>query len=303
MFNNHRAWRDVVSLIEVPLVVIDVGARAGIDESWLAFAPHVQLYGFEPDAAECARLNASADASTEYVSVALWSAAGDVPFYVTQDPMCSSLYPPIEELAVERPRLAHSRTRTCTTIAVRTLDDWARERAIERVDCLKLDAQGAELAILRGGVDVLRRVRAVKTEVQFNAQYEGVPLFADVDSHMRAQGFALWRLSALSHCGFAGTHNANIPEYLDYDEERVSLTGGGGQLLWADAYFVRDEVCHLSAEIDWQDAIRDACLAVAHGYVDLAEASVLRSLATAPAPVGDILRAVLNPDAFDATLS
>lgn len=302
MQDDPQMWQEPLSLLVDPLVVIDVGARAGIDESWLAFYPHVRLYGFEPDAEECARLNALADATTEYVPTALWSTGGHLPFYVAEDPMCSSVYRPIEELAVERPRLAHTRVRACANIDARTLDDWARERGVGRVDYLKLDAQGAELAILQGAADVLSRVRAVKTEVQFSPMYEDVPLFADVDRHMRAQGFALWRLSALSHCGFTGTRDAKIPEYLDYDEERVALTGAGGQLLWADAYFVREEVCHQSADIDWRDAIRDACLALVHGYIDLAEACLRRSLRGAPPSARAVLQAALSTNESGATI-
>jgi len=208
--------------------------------------------------------------------------------------MCSSMYPPIEELVAERARLALMRTRECTTIAVRTIDDWAQERGIDRFDYVKLDAQGAELAILEGAARTLDGVRAVKVEVQFSPQYEGIPLFGEVDRHLRERDFALWRLSELSHCGFTGAGNPEIPEHLDYDDRRVHLVGGGGQLLWGDAYFVREETCRLSSGIDWEDAVRDACFAWAHGYTDLAEVSLRRGLSGAPEARQNILRAALG---------
>jgi FkbM family methyltransferase len=302
MLTDPTTWRRIASLLATPLVIIDVGARAGIDDALAALASHAQIYGFEADVEECTRLNESADPTVEYVPVALWSASGQQPFHVTEDPMCSSVYPPIEELAAERPRLAHLHTRKRTMIAVRTIDDWTQTHGIDRLDYVKLDAQGAELAILRGAVRMLSGVRAVKVEVQFSPQYEGVPLFGEVDCYLRERGFTMWRLSELSHCGFARTTNPKIAEHLDYDDERVHLIGGGGQLLWGDAYFVREETCRLSAEIDWEDAIRDACFAWVHDYTDLAEVSLRRAVPKAPASAQMTLGAALGTsDSLETT--
>ncbi len=294
MRNDRSTWRQLASLLDSPLTLADVGARAGIADAWSDFAPDVRVFGFEPDAEECARLNAAADPIAEYVPSALWSTAGEVPFYVTEDPMCSSVYRPSDEMARERPRLAQTHTRLRTTITVLTLDEWAHQRGVARLDYLKLDAQGGELAILEGAERVLPSVRAIKVELSFTPQYEGAPFFADVDGHLRERGFALWRLSELSHCGLAGTGNPAIPEHIDYNDQRVHLVGGGGQLLWCDGYYVRGEASRLAPEIDWQDALRDACLACAHGYVDLAEASVRRAMTNAPAGAHDVLAAVLD---------
>lgn len=296
MSSHGAPWRLAASTLAAPLQIIDVGARAGIDEAWSALAPNVQAYGFEPDVAESARLNKSAAHGIEYVPVALWRAEERRPFYVTEDPMCSSLYAPCEWLTRERPRLGLVRTREQTTIAVRTLDGWARERGLERFDYLKLDAQGAELAIIEGAGDLLGGVRALKIEVQFSPQYEGVPPFGEVDLQLRERGFVLWRLSELSHCGFADGGRPEIPEHCDYDDQRVQFVGGAGQLLWGDAYFVRNETVWLSREVHWEDAIRDACLAWVHGYVDLATVSLQRAASIAPAPTQELLQGAL--DAF-----
>lgn len=294
MLSDSTAWRRVSSLLAAPLVAIDVGARAGAAARLSALAPHARVFGFEPDPVECARLSESADAVTEYLPLALWSDAGTQLFHITEDPMCSCIYPPIKELAAERPRLALMRTRERTSIAVSTIDDWIHERGIERVDYLKIDAQGAELAILEGAPLALDRVRAAEVEVQFNPLYEGVPLFGDLDRYLRNRGFVLWRLSALSHCGFTGASVPEVLEHFDYDDQRVSVKGGGGQLLWGNAYFVRDEACCLSMNPNWEDSLRDACLAWVHEYVDLAEINLRRSLASAPRLAQGLMRSVLE---------
>ena len=40
-----------------------------------------------------------------------------------------------------------------------SIDDVVREEGLPRVDCIKLDVEGAELAALRGAADTIRRFR------------------------------------------------------------------------------------------------------------------------------------------------
>jgi hypothetical protein len=96
-------WRQVASLLPVPITVLDVGARAGIEGQWAGLGEHLTAYCFEPDVAECDRLNQNSAGTVQYVPLAIGASADSVPFYVTHDPFCSSLFPPIERLARERP--------------------------------------------------------------------------------------------------------------------------------------------------------------------------------------------------------
>jgi len=58
-------------------------------------------------------------------------------------------------------------------------------------DVIKVDTQGTELDVLRGGGELLNSVLAVELEVEFVPQYIGQSLFSDVDIFMRQQGFML----------------------------------------------------------------------------------------------------------------
>ena len=45
------------------------------------------------------------------------------------------------------------------TVSMRTLDDWATEQDLQRVDFIKLDVEGAEFFVLAGAEQVLARFR------------------------------------------------------------------------------------------------------------------------------------------------
>src|SRR5262249_23401008 len=150
------------------------------------------------------------------------------------------------------------------------MDDWCAENAIDRVDLFKLDTQGSELDVLRGAERTLASVSVVQTEVEFNPMYEGQPLFGDVDRFLRERGFVLWNLATLSHHRVLGARAGLRPASQTFDFEASRYTRRSGQLFWADAVFVREEMARAYPRTDWPVALRRACLAMALGLDELA---------------------------------
>jgi 2-O-methyltransferase len=74
-----------------------------------------------------------------------------------------------------------------------TLDRWATENEIERVDFLWLDLQGAELAVLKAAPRILQNTSAIYMEVSLIETYEGCPLYAEVRGWLEARGFVVDR--------------------------------------------------------------------------------------------------------------
>jgi len=50
-----RELSAVASLLDRPIVAVDVGSRDGVRESWRALGSNALLVGFDPDPQECAR--------------------------------------------------------------------------------------------------------------------------------------------------------------------------------------------------------------------------------------------------------
>lgn len=73
-------------------------------------------------------------------------------------------------------------------LRTRTLDGLLAEETEEPL-FLKLDVQGAEIDILKGGSEALGRADYVQLEVAFQAYNEGAPMLADVMEFMLGQKF------------------------------------------------------------------------------------------------------------------
>lgn len=71
-----------------------------------------------------------------------------------------------------------------------TLDALCFKLYCGKVDVLKIDAQGAELSVLRGAFRVLQNVKVILMEMPFLGQYnKGAPGFAEYVSFMDSIGF------------------------------------------------------------------------------------------------------------------
>lgn len=260
--------------LTVPLVVIDVGARWGASDRWAPLGDAAVVIGFEPDAEEAARLNASSE-GVRYVPVALGADDGAAVLHRTADPACASLYPPVTGLPERRPELHVVAEVDSQVVQVARLDSWLAGEQLGAVHVLKLDTQGSELDVLRGAERALKGVRVLEVEVEFNPIYDGQPLFGDVDRFLRDRGFVLWRLSDLAHYGLAeaASGDTTTDERSFYDSRIVHSAGQGGQLFWAHAYYVASDIADTDHEY-CGDPVVDACAVAAYGFTDLA-ASVL----------------------------
>ena len=198
---NDDAWtrpRDVSVFKRLlgnePVQMLDVGARGGLQPRWRPFAEVLDAIGFEPDPDEFRRLSSAPAGSgrRRFLPYALGGAHQRLPFHVCQSPGCSSLYPPNEEFARRFSDAIRSMMslKSVAEFDVVPLDEVAVRENL-RPDCLKVDVQGAELDVLRGGASVVKNLKLIELEVEFNYQYKGQALFSDIDLYLRQHGFAL----------------------------------------------------------------------------------------------------------------
>lgn len=183
-------------------VVVHVGAHEGQElESYLACGfreiiycePHPQTFarlelhaGFWRAWLEVFRNRFGASGLPRITTVerAITDYTGTVTFHQTDQEMCSSIL-----------SINDARIQTVNTLSVPccTLDDLLQELAIDpaRITFMNLDAQGAELKILRGSPQVMAHVPLILTEVNEEPRYHGAPCEQEVDDYLKALGFSL----------------------------------------------------------------------------------------------------------------
>ena len=292
--------RALASLLDEPIVVVDVGCRWGFADVWADLGDRCNAIGFDPDVEECARLEQRYQGRDEVriVPVGLGAEPGKATLYVTEERAGTSLYPSTPDAFERHPAVAAGRVEYTTTVELEALDDWTAGEGIERVDVIKLDTQGSELDVLRGASRVLDAARAIEVEVEFNPLYEGQPLFGDVDRFLREHGFVLWTLKHLCHYSQEGVFTDwRLREQHWFDTYAADVWIGAGQLFWADAFYVRREIAYPtppatpSTRASWQQLLRDACLAAALRLPDLTDRLILETREAAPGAVAEVLSA------------
>jgi FkbM family methyltransferase len=209
--------------------VLDVGAMMWGTEPYekLRAAGAAKVIGFEAQPAECAKLNeAHGPAGHTYLPYVIGDGSVRT-FYLTRHPPSSSLYEPDMALAAKFQTLGdlYQVART-DTVQTHRLDDLAEQ--VGEVDLVKLDTQGAEQDILRGGQRTLRNALVIHTEIEFVPLYKNQPLFSDIDPAARALGFQFLKFYSTAGRPFVPLVMNNDPT------KRIS------QMLWGDAVYVRD---------------------------------------------------------------
>ncbi len=172
-------------------VVLEIGAHHGWHTAWfLQLFPRATIYAFEPDPRALARFKAHvSDPRVRLYEMAIGAADGEAEFHVSSGlpdaspearaeypsgwDQSGSIHPPnIPAMARIWPWLKFEAT---TTVAVRSLDSWAKEQGIATVDFIWADMQGAEGDLIRGGQATLARTRYLYTEYNNDEVYEGEP--------------------------------------------------------------------------------------------------------------------------------
>ncbi|SMX30991.1 FkbM family methyltransferase [Octadecabacter ascidiaceicola] len=183
-----------------------------------------ELIGFEPEPEAFAVLKANAEPNTRYIQSAVGK-PGPATFYSHTIGSLSSVFKiapkaakylgkmfwvrrPVEEFPID-------------LVSLDDLDD------MPKLDILKMDIQGAELDVMKGGTKTLSDALVIIPEVRFYQMYEGEPSWAELDIEMRKQGFVLHSFQ----------HQKRVP--LPNSQRKKLSKKARTQLLDGDAAYIR----------------------------------------------------------------
>jgi FkbM family methyltransferase len=218
-------------VIPPPMTAVEIGAMLLEGQTdptvRLSQLGMLRVIGFEPQPAECEKLNALGRLGRRYLPYAI--ANGERRnFYLTNTGMTSSLLRPNLRFASFFNNLAELMQVVATaSIDTVRLDDVAEIRD-QGCDLLKVDTQGSEAEILAHASKTLEQCLIIQSEVEFVPLYEDQPLFADVDQLLRGRGFMFHR--------FLGLSGRTYKPLMMNNDPNIPLS----QILWSDAVYVPD---------------------------------------------------------------
>jgi FkbM family methyltransferase len=218
-----RAVDITMLLNDDSIALLDVGASGGVIPRWHPHRENISFLGIEPDQRSIQELLKSPDSkvfkSYEIIPAGVWNRSGTVGISFTRKPMCSSHFTPNFPFLSRFPKAERFDVVGSAEIECLTVDDLLSASG-KKVDFIKLDLEGGELAVLEGAVDTLGSCIGLHVEVCFQALRESQPLFGDIARFVHERGM----------------------EFIDFVSlfrwERDSFNGLG-QAIFGDALFLR----------------------------------------------------------------
>lgn len=168
--------------------IYDIGANVG---TWTllckALAPNANIYAFEPMPKHIDGFHANTRALSDVrlFPFALGSQAGSLNFYPTSFSDASSFLP-LSTIGKKQWKIENEAP---VTMNIVPLDDVVSRENLPTPDLIKLDVQGFELEVLRGGVQAIRDARWVLSEVSFQPYYERQVLFSELAAFLAEHGY------------------------------------------------------------------------------------------------------------------
>lgn len=238
----------------------DVGARGGLEEPWASFRNFIDVVSFEPDQEEYEELIKRKTDRDIVLPYALFNEEKKLNLNLTKSSGCSSIYEPNYTFLKRFPDVDRFTVEKKEIIKTTTLDTLYEKKIIKNLDFIKIDTQGSELDILRGGVKILNeKILGVQIEVEFKPLYTSQPLFAEVDRFIRDHlGLVLFDIKKV---------------YWKYKYGR-GIGSNKGQLIFGDALYFRDPYelpkwCDQISKTEAENKMVMACfMGIIYGYPD-----------------------------------
>ncbi len=214
------ALQGFLSAVETP-VVLDVGAYEGQSAVYYRrFFPEARIYSFEPHPEIFNRMVevTKDDPHVHPFQLAISDSDGRAEFHTSDFPAANSLLPLHDKISHWAPPSLMSKWQSMEVETMR-IDTFCAKEGIDHIDCLKSDAQGHDVAVLRGAEGLLRdgRISCVIAEVNVAPHYERQDSMGAMVQLMEGHGYRLF--------DFFGTcHNTK------------------GQLMWCDLLFVSPDL-------------------------------------------------------------
>lgn len=168
--------------------IIDIGANNGqFLKASNYFFPKASIYSFEPIPDLFQKLDKLQSKNIKIFNIAVGSSTGNFDFHLNAYSHVSSF------LNISKENETYPKD-SIRTIQVKqdTLDNVSKSLDIKGITLLKLDVQGFEMEVLKGGINTIKtHVNYIIVEANFVNLYENQPTFTELNRYLNELGFEL----------------------------------------------------------------------------------------------------------------
>jgi FkbM family methyltransferase len=187
---RYRSFWDDIAARRGIKTILDIGANDGsFAKRMRERFPEAKIISFEPLQSAYRQLTERMGGDGNFASyhVALGETAGSAVIHRSASSASSSLLP----MGILHKKLyPKSASHVDEEIKTERLDSLMRNAEIIKPVLVKIDVQGFEAQVLRGGSETIRQADIVLIENSFVPLYDGQALFAGIHDLMRNLGFA-----------------------------------------------------------------------------------------------------------------
>ena len=248
-----QALRTYLGQLKIGL--IDIGALGGLEPRWRTINSNIRAFLFEPDERSYRELK-SADYVEKIFPIGLGSKENNRTLNLCRKPGVSSLLIPRHTFLSKFANSKRFEIIGKEPVKLSTLDRCLMAREVE-CDFIKIDTQGTELDILKGGMALLDSpIIGLELEVEFIQLYEEQPLFGDVCSFLQSKGYEFF----------------DFVNICRWERKKFTLFG---QAVFGDGLFLRTPeafkniLADLSTDAARSKAQKYIAIAALYGHIDL----------------------------------
>ncbi len=197
------------NLVKEEMVIFDIGANVGLYSLTAAakMKDSIKIYAFEPAEIPLNRLNDNIELNNfkniSVHNVGVSDREGTVEFNICEDDAYNSIgSSPMQEISKK------------VEINVTSINSFCQANNIDRIDIIKIDTEGAELLILRGGGEIFESENAPILFCEYNrltaSGYDYT--LRDYEEQLKAYNYKIFEIKEGNLIGFdpAVSDNSNI---------------------------------------------------------------------------------------------
>ena len=181
----NRGWLHSLRIA----TVLDIGANVGqFCQIASTLWPQARIYAFEPlrDCYEQLKSRMVGCGKVVAFNVGLGEQRGEACFERNAFSASSSF---LKMAELHKSNYPETRTSETVTVKIERLDELAQELDLQEPILVKIDVQGYEDRVLRGGEQTVRRAQVILVETSFEPLYEGQLLFDGIHELLGKWGF------------------------------------------------------------------------------------------------------------------